>query len=290
MFQGSLVALVTPFKNGKVDCAKMAELVKWHIESGTDAIVPVGTTGESPTVDFEEHEKVIDAVVEAAGGKVPVIPGTGGNSTAEAVRLTMHAKEAGATATLQVCPYYNKPTQEGLYRHFSAIAEEADLPMVLYNIPSRTGISLTPETVARLAKLPQVVAIKEATGSLDQASAILDLCDITILSGDDSLTLPLMSIGAKGVISVVANIVPKDTVKMTHAMLEGDVAEAQAMHRQLFPLCKSMFIETNPIPVKSAMKMLGLLDSDELRLPMCPMSDANRQCLRQALVNYGLLK
>ncbi|MDP6380080.1 MAG: 4-hydroxy-tetrahydrodipicolinate synthase [Phycisphaerae bacterium] len=290
MFQGSLVALVTPMKGGQIDYKKMAELVKWHIEEGTDGIVPIGTTGESPTVDFEEHEKVIDTVIDAAGGKVPVIPGTGGNSTAEAIRLTKHAREAGATATLQVCPYYNKPTQEGLYRHFAAIAEEADLPMVLYNIPGRTGISLTPETVARLAKLPQVVAIKEATGSLDQASAILSLCDLTILSGDDSLTLPLMSIGARGVVSVAANIVPGDVARMTHAFLDGDAAAAQAMHRKLFPLCRAMFVETNPIPVKAAMKMLGLLESEELRLPMCAISDAARPVVRKALADYGLLK
>jgi len=289
MFTGMLVALVTPFKNGRVDYAAIERLVDWHVEQGTDGLVPVGTTGESPTVDVEEHERIIRTVVERAAGRIPVIAGTGANATAEAIHLTRYAKEAGADGSLQVCPYYNKPTQEGLYRHFAAIAEAVDLPMVLYNIPGRTGVSLSPATIARLARLPQVVGVKEATGSMDQASEILSLCDLVVLSGDDSLTLPLMAVGARGVISVVGNLVPKDMKRLTDAMLAGDVATAQEAHRRLFPLCRAMFIETNPIPVKTAMKMAGLLESDEKRLPMTDLAPEHVDALREALEAYGLL-
>ena len=289
MFTGMLVALVTPFKNGQVDYAAIERLVDWHVEQGTDGLAPVGTTGESPTVDVEEHERIIRTVVERAAGRIPVIAGTGANATAEAIHLTRYAKEAGADGSLQVCPYYNKPTQEGLYRHFAAIAEAVDLPMVLYNIPGRTGVSLGPGTIARLARLPQVVGVKEATGSIDQASEILSLCDLVVLSGDDSLTLPLMAVGAQGVISVVGNLVPKDMKRLTDAMLTGDVATAREAHRRLFPLCRAMFIETNPIPVKTAMKMVGLLESDEKRLPMTDLSAEHAEALREALEAYGLL-
>ena len=289
MFTGMLVALVTPFKNGQVDYAAIERLVDWHVEQGTDGLAPVGTTGESPTVDVEEHERIIRTVVERAAGRIPVIAGTGANATAEAIHLTRYAKEAGADGSLQVCPYYNKPTQEGLYRHFAAIAEAVDLPMVLYNIPGRTGVSLSPGTIARLARLPQVVGVKEATGSIDQASEILSLCDLVVLSGDDSLTLPLMAVGAQGVISVVGNLVPKDMKRLTDAMLTGDVATAREAHRRLFPLCRAMFIETNPIPVKTAMKMVGLLESDEKRLPMTDLSAEHAEALREALEAYGLL-
>ena len=289
MFTGMLVALVTPFKNGQVDYAAIERLVDWHVEQGTDGLAPVGTTGESPTVDVEEHERIIRTVVERAAGRIPVIAGTGANATAEAIHLTRYAKEAGADGSLQVCPYYNKPTQEGLYRHFAAIAEAVDLPMVLYNIPGRTGVSLSPGTIARLARLPQVVGVKEATGSIDQASEILSLCDLVVLSGDDSLTLPLMAVGAQGVISVVGNLVPKDMKRLTDAMLTGDVATAREAHRRLFPLCRAMFIETNPIPVKAAMKMVGLLESDEKRLPMTDLSAEHAEALREALEAYGLL-
>lgn len=289
MFKGTLVALVTPFSGGKVDYAAIERLVDWHIEQGTDGLVPVGTTGESPTVDVEEHKKIIETVVKGAGGRIPVVAGTGGNATAEAIELTKFAKAVGADASLQVCPYYNKPTQEGLHAHFAEIAGKCDLPMVLYNIPSRTGISMTPETVARLAELPQVVAIKEATGSMDQASEILARCDITVLSGDDSLTLPLMALGARGVISVVANLVPKDVKAITDAMPAGDVARAREAHRKLFPLCRAMFVETNPIPVKTAMKWMGLVESDEKRLPLTDLSPAAAETLRQAMKDYGLL-
>jgi 4-hydroxy-tetrahydrodipicolinate synthase len=289
MFSGSMVALVTPFKNGRVDYAGLERLVDWQIEQGTDGLAPVGTTGESPTVDVEEHEKIIETVVKRAAGRTPVIAGAGANATAEAIVLTKFAKDVGANATLQVVPYYNKPTQEGLYRHFAAIAEAVDLPMVLYNIPPRCVVNMTPETIARLARLPQVVAVKEATGSMDQASEIMSRCDITVLSGDDSLTLPLMALGAKGVISVVANIVPKDVKRLTDAMLAGNVAAAQAAHRRLFALCRAMFIETNPIPIKTAMKWVGLIDSDEKRLPLCDLSAANAETLRRAMKDYGLL-
>lgn len=289
MFTGMLVALVTPFKNGQVDYAAIERLVDWHVEQGTDGLVPVGTTGESPTVDIAEHQKIVKTVVERSAGRIPVVAGTGGNATAEAIHLTRYAKDVGADGSLQVCPYYNKPTQEGLYRHFAAIAEAVDLPMVLYNIPGRTGVSLAPATIARLAQLPQVVAVKEATGSMDQASEILAQCDLVVLSGDDSLTLPLMAVGAQGVISVVGNLVPKDMKRLTDAMLAGDVATAQEAHRRLFPLCRAMFIETNPIPVKTAMKMAGLLESDEKRLPMTDLTPEHASALKEALEAYGLL-
>jgi len=289
MLKGTLVALVTPFSDGQVDLAALERLVDWHLEQGTDGLVPVGTTGESPTVDMGEHKKVIETVVQRAGGKVPVVAGTGGNATAEAIELTRFAKEVGADASLQVCPYYNKPTQEGLYRHFAAIAEACDLPLVLYNIPGRTGISMTPETVARLAELEQVVAIKEATGSMDQTSEILSRCDLTVLSGDDSLTLPLMAIGARGVISVVANLVPQDMKRLTDAMLAGDVETARSAHRRLYPLCRAMFVETNPIPIKTAMKWAGLLPSDEKRLPLTDLAPASADTLRLVMTEYGLL-
>ena len=289
MFTGTLVALVTPFKGGEVDYAGIERLVDWHVDQGTDGLVPVGTTGESPTVNVAEHEKIIETVVRRAAGRVPVVAGTGGNATAEAIELTQFAKDAGADASLQVCPYYNKPTQEGLYRHFATIAEAVDLPMILYNIPGRTSVSMTPETVARLAGLDQVVGIKEATGSMDQASEILARCDLVVLSGDDSLTLPLMALGAEGVISVVANLVPQDVKRLTDAMLAGNVAAARQAHRRLFPLCRALFVETNPIPVKTAMKWAGLVESDEKRLPLTDLAPAAAETLRQAMADYGLL-
>ena len=289
MFTGAMVALVTPFQEGEIDFETLDELIEFQIENGIDAIVPVGTTGESPTLSFDEHKHVIERVVKGAGGSVPVIAGAGSNSTAEAIELTGYAKKIGADASLQVCPYYNKPTQEGFYQHFKAIAEEVDLPMVLYNIPGRCGAGLTPETIARLSELDNVVAIKEATGSLDQASEIAMRCDLTILSGDDSLTLPLASVGGKGVISVVANIVPADVVAMTDLILEGDLVKARQWHRKLFALSKNMLtLATNPIPLKSAMAMLDMC-SDELRLPMTPLADSQKAALKQTLADYGLL-
>src|SRR5882672_3246699 len=225
-FAGLTVALVTPFRNGEIDFVELGRLVDWHVEQGTDCLSPVGTTGESPTLDHDEHERVIATVVERAGGRIKVLPGTGSNSTREAIRLTRFAKRAGATGVLMVGPYYNKPTQEGYVRHFTAVAESVDIPIVLYNIPGRTASNMTPETIARLAEIPSIVGVKEATGSLDQASHIASLCDITILSGDDSMTLPLMSIGGRGVVSVVGNIVPRDLKALVSAYNAGNVQEA----------------------------------------------------------------
>jgi 4-hydroxy-tetrahydrodipicolinate synthase len=288
-FAGLTVALITPFKGGNVDYDALGKLVDWHIEQGTDCLAPVGTTGESPTLDHEEHERVIAAVVERGRGRIKVMPGTGSNSTREALRLTKFAKKAGADGALMVGPYYNKPTQDGYYRHFATVAETVDLPIVLYNIPGRTGSNILPETIAKLAKLPMIVGIKEATGSMDQASAIAALCDLTILSGDDSLTLPLLSIGGRGVVSVVGNIIPRDMKSLIAAYEGGKLAEALRWHYKLFPLCRDMLgAATNPIPIKAAMKMLGR-DSGELRLPMCPMDAAGEAQLRQTLQTYGLL-
>ena len=287
MFKGSIVALVTPFAGGKVDEKKLRELVEFHIQAGTDAISPCGTTGESPTLSHEEHKRVIEVVVEQAHKRVLVIAGTGSNSTEEALDLTRHAKKAGANGALIVCPYYNKPTPEGQYRHFEALAK-VGIPIVLYNIPGRTGINMLPETIARLSKLPTIVAIKEAAGSLDQVSQILSLCNITVLSGDDSLTLPMMAIGAKAVVSVAANIVPRDVKEMVEHALQGRWDKARSLHYKLFNLCKALFIETNPIPIKSAMKEMGLING-ELRLPLCPMETRNAVKLHEALLAYGLL-
>jgi 4-hydroxy-tetrahydrodipicolinate synthase len=290
MFTGAMVALITPFQDGEIDYQTLDELINFQLESGIDAIVPVGTTGESPTLSHEEHKQVIKRIVEVVDGQAPVIAGAGSNSTAEAIELTAYAKKVGADATLQVTPYYNKPTQEGFYQHFKAIAEEVDLPMVLYNIPGRCGAGMTPETIARLAEVENIVAIKEATGSLDQASEIAILCDITIISGDDSLTLPLASIGGKGVISVAANIVPADVKAMTDLILEGDLASARQWHNKLFALCKNMLtLATNPIPIKAAMAMLNMAP-EELRLPMTPLEESKRAVLRQTLRDYGLLE
>lgn len=291
LFAGVTVAIITPFQDGAVDWAALGKLVDWHVEQGTDALAPCGTTGESPTLDHDENEKVVAFVCEKAAGRIKIMAGTGSNSTNEAIRMTKAAKKSGATGTLQVGPYYNKPTQEGYYRHFGAIAEACDLPQVIYNIPGRTGSNILPETIARIAdKYPNVVAIKEATGSLDQASQLAALCDLTILSGDDSLTLPLMSIGGKGVVSVVGNIVPKDMLALVRAFAAGKFEEALTWHRKLFPLCRDMLsVATNPIPVKTAVKLLGR-GNGEMRLPMCPMDAAGEAKVRQTLVNYGLLK
>ena len=289
MFTGAMVALITPFQDGEIDFQTLDELVNFQVESGIDAIVPAGTTGESPTLSHEEHKQVIERIVEVVAGQIPVIAGAGSNSTAEAIELATFAKQIGADATLQVTPYYNKPTQEGFYQHFKAIAEEVDLPIVLYNIPGRCGAGMTPETIARLSEIENIVAIKEATGSLDQASEIANLCDITVISGDDSLTLPLASVGAKGVISVAANIVPTDVKAMTDLILEGDLVSARQWHNKLFKLCKNMLtLATNPIPIKAAMAMLNMAP-EELRLPMTPLEETKRAILKQTLKDYGLL-
>src|SRR4051794_3160616 len=288
-FSGVTVALITPLRGGEVDYAALRKLVDWHVEQGTDCLAPVGTTGESPTLDHTEHERIIAAVCERARGRIKIMPGTGSNSTREALRLTKFARQAGADASLQVGPYYNKPTQAGYHRHFAAVAEAVDLPLVLYNIPGRTGSNILPETIARIAQLPTVVAIKEATGSMDQASAIAALCNLTLLSGDDSLTLPLLSIGGRGVVSVVGNIVPRDMKALLAAFEAGERAEALRWHRKLFPLCRDLLgAATNPIPIKTAMRLLGR-DTGELRLPMCPIDAAGETKLRQTLQAYGLL-
>jgi 4-hydroxy-tetrahydrodipicolinate synthase len=289
-FSGVTVALITPFRNGDVDFPALRKLVDWHVEQGTDCLAPVGTTGESPTLDHEEHERAIAAVVETAAGRIKIMPGTGSNSTREAIRLTKFAKRVGADGALMVGPYYNKPTQEGYYRHFAAVAEACDIPVVLYNIPGRTGSNILPETIARLAEIPSIVAVKEATGSLDQASHIASLCNITILSGDDSMTLPLMSIGGRGVVSVVGNIVPRDLKALVGAFDAGKLDEAISWHRKLFMLSRDLLsVATNPIPVKAAMKLLGR-DTGELRLPMCPLDSAGEARIAATLRAYGLLR
>ena len=289
-FAGVSVAMITPFLNGEVDYPSLKKLVDWHIEQGTDCLVPVGTTGEAPTLGHDEHEKVIATVIEHANKRIKVMAGTGSNSTREAVRLTKFAQKTGANGALMVGPYYNKPTQEGYYQHFKAVTEASDLPIVLYNIPGRTGSNILPETICRIGELKSVVAVKEATGSLDQASQIICGSNLTILSGDDSLTLPLMSIGGRGVVSVVGNIVPRDLKALVKAFDDGKIAEAQTWHRKLFPLCRDLLsVATNPIPLKTAMKLLGR-DRGEFRLPMCAVDAAGEAKIKKTLVEYGLLK
>jgi len=290
MFEGAMVALVTPFKKEKVDEKKLAELVEFHIKNGTNGIVPCGTTGESATLSYEEHDRVIEVVIEAVNKKIPVIAGTGSNSTAEALMLTKHAKKAGADASLQVSPYYNKPTQEGLYQHFKAIAEGSDLPMIVYNIASRTGVNIEPETMERISKVKNIVGVKESSGNLEQMARIRYLCGdkFNLISGDDGLTLPVLAIGGTGVISVVNNIVPKDVSDMVAKFKKGDIEGARKLHYKLLPLIRAVFLETNPIPVKTALSLMGMIEPD-LRLPLCSMSEANLEKLKKALKNYGLL-
>ncbi|MGE4357030.1 MAG: 4-hydroxy-tetrahydrodipicolinate synthase [Candidatus Omnitrophota bacterium] len=290
--KGSIVAIVTPFKDGRVDEVNFKKLINFHLEAGTDGIVPCGTTGESATLSFEEHERVIELTIETVKGKIPVIAGTGSNSTSEAIMLTKHAKKAGADASLLVSPYYNRPTQKGLYEHFKAIAEAVDIPIILYNIASRTGVNIEPETIAKLAhNCKNIIGVKEASGSLDQMSRIKSLCppDFLLISGDDSLTLPILAIGGVGVISVVANIVPREVKEMISCFERGEIKKAQQIHYKLLPLIKAMFIETNPIPVKTAMGLLGMCTA-ELRLPLCSMSEENLEKLKKVLKEYGLLK
>lgn len=290
MFKGSIVAIVTPFKNSAVDEEKLRELVEFQIEGGTDAIVPCGTTGESSTLDYEEHDRVIQIVVEQVKKRVPVIAGTGSNSTREAIEMTEHAKQLGADGCLLVTPYYNKPTQEGLYLHYKAVAEAVAIPQILYNVPGRTGVNLLPETVARLSVIKNIVAIKEATGSLQQASEILVLCgdQIDVLSGDDFITFPMMACGAKGVISVLANIMPKAVGDLTDAYFAGDLATARKLHLDTLKISNAMFIESNPVPVKTALGLMGKC-SDEVRLPLAPMSAANKAKLEAIMKEYKLI-
>lgn len=288
MFSGTYTALITPFNtDGSVDFGKIRELVEIQVEAGISGIAPVGTTGESPTLDFQEHSKVVDATVNAARGRIKVIAGTGSNSTAEAMDLTRHAIKSGADATLQVTPYYNKPSQEGLFRHFSAIAD-LGLPTVLYNVPGRTGREISIDTVVRLSAHPNVVAIKEAGGSVERVSAIVQRCKMTVLSGDDSLSLPMIAVGAKGVISVASNIIPKPLVKMISLALDNRFTEARKLHLKYYRLFGDLFIDTNPVPVKAAMAMMGLA-KEVYRLPLCPMSPQLKEQLRDCLKELKLV-
>jgi 4-hydroxy-tetrahydrodipicolinate synthase len=290
MFKGAIVAIVTPFRNGHVDEDKYRELIEFQIENGTDGIVPCGTTGESSTLSHEEHDRVIAIAIDAAKKRVPVIAGTGSNSTEEALRLTRHACEAGADGALMVCPYYNRPTQEGLYQHYKLIAESVPIPIIPYNIPGRTGVNMLPETVARLSKISNVVGIKEASGSIKQMQDVINLCgsDFDVLSGDDFFTLPLLLIGGKGVISVISNIAPADMAGMIDAFEAGDITRARKLHDKMVPMIDALFIETNPVPVKAALHMMGKIDYD-VRLPLYKMSDGNYEKLRKTMVNYGLI-
>lgn len=290
MFSGSCVALVTPWKDGKIDRSKLEELVEFHIERGTNALVPAGTTGESATMSHEEHEEVIEIVIKAAKKRIAVMAGAGSNSTAETVRLTRFAKKAGADAVLLVVPYYNRPTQEGLLAHFRTVVQEVSLPAVVYNIPSRTGTNMLPATIIRLAKeCPAVVGVKESSGNLDQSSEIISALGkkFDVLSGDDALTLPILSVGGKGIISVAANIVPQEMAQLCTSWHKGDIAKAQRLHLKLFPLIKALFVETNPVPIKTAMGLLGLCFPD-VRLPLVPLSDESKAVLVKAMADYGL--
>ena len=290
MFSGSLVAIVTPFRNGKVDERAFGDLIEWQIANGTNGIVPCGTTGESATLTHDEHHRVVRLTVEVAKGRVPVIAGTGSNSTDEAISLTRHAKDAGADGALLITPYYNKPTQEGLYRHYKAVAEAVDMPLVLYNIPGRTGVNMLPATVARLAVMKNIVGIKEGSGLVQQASDIAQTCGdrLTVLSGDDPLTLPMMAVGAKGVITVTANVMPKEMAQLVASFQAGRIDEARRIHFALSALFAALFYETNPIPVKEALGMMGKIEP-ELRLPMCAMSADNRNQLTRVLKEMRLI-
>ena len=292
MFKGSIVAIVTPLKNGKVDEKKYKELIEFQIKNGTAGIVPCGTTGESATLSFAEHERVIEITIKQVRKRVPVIAGTGSNSTEEAIMLTQQAASAGADASLQVSPYYNRPTQRGLYEHFKAIANSVEIPIILYNIASRTGVNIEPETIAKLAHdCKNIIAVKEASGSLEQMSRIKQLCppNFELVAGDDALTLPVLGIGGVGIISVVANVVPRDVANLVSEFEKGNIKKAQSIHYKLLPLIKAMFVETNPIPVKTAMGLLGMCEPD-LRLPLCSMAPENLDRLKKALKEYGLLK
>lgn len=282
-----MVALVTPFRSGKVDKKALKGLLDFHLQAKTDVIIPCGTTGESATMSHEEHREVMEFVVDYVNGRTSVVCGAGSNNTSEALGLVQHAKKIKADGVLVVTPYYNKPTQEGLYRHFSTLAKHVDLPIIMYNVPGRTGVSIVPATVARLAKIPNIAAIKEASGSLDQAEQILDLCDITVLSGDDGLTLPMMTVGARGVISVTANIVPHLVRELVHNALNGLWEEARQIHRELYHLNKILFVETNPIPVKTALGLMKKI-KPEFRLPLCEMGAENKKKLAEVLRKIGV--
>ena len=290
MFYGAIVATVTPFRNGRLDRGALKRLVKFQINSGTDGIVPCGTTGESATLSFDEHERVIDTVIEAADGRVPVIAGTGSNNTKEAVVLTRYAKRAGASAALVITPYYNKPTQDGLVRHFQAVAESADIPIILYNVPGRTGVNMTAQTVARLAEVPNIVGVKEASGNLNQVCDIVRLTPkkFCVLSGDDALFFPMLALGAKGVISVTSNVAPRQMAELYDTYVIGEISRAREIHYQLWPLFNALFIETNPIPAKTALAMMRKIH-EEVRLPLSPMADANRKARAKVLADLRFI-
>jgi 4-hydroxy-tetrahydrodipicolinate synthase len=290
MIKGAIVAIITPFKNGRIDEEGLRNLIEFQIENGTDGIVPCGTTGEAATLSHTEHKKVVEITIDAVQGRVPVIAGTGSNSTSETIELTQHARSAGSDAALVITPYYNKPTQEGLFQHFKAISDACAFPMILYNVPGRTALNMLPATVARLAELDDVIGIKEATGSMQQGADIISLCGdkITVLSGDDFTAFPLLAIGGKGVISVVSNVAPRDMADMVDAFDAGDLKRARTLHYKLWPLNNAMFYETNPIPAKTALALMGKV-SGEFRLPLCPMSEANLERLKKTLKAYGLI-
>ena len=288
IFKGSYVALATPIKNGRVDEKAFRKLIKFHIDNGTDGILPCGCTGEASTLSMDEQKRLIKIAVETSDRRIPVLAGTGSNNTKEAVELTAYAKRVGSDGALIITPYYNKPTPEGQYRHYKEIASKVNIPIMLYNVPSRTGISLLPSTVARLSKIDNIVAIKEAAGSVQQVTDILSLCDITVMSGDDSMTLPFMSVGATGVVSVVANIIPREVHELTQSFLEGNLEKSRKIHYKIMGLCKAMFIETNPIPVKTALSMMGMLE-EQWRLPMCGTGRENKAALKKVLKKYGLV-
>ena len=289
MFKGSIVAIVTPFDNQKIDEAKLAELIEFQIANGTDGIVPCGTTGESATLTHEEHHQVIDCTIKVVDGRIPVIAGTGSNSTAESISLTKHAKAAGADGALLITPYYNRPTQKGLIAHFQAVAEAVDIPMIIYNVPSRTGVNMLPESIAELNNVPQIVGVKEASGSLQQITELITLCPrLNVLSGDDFIVMPVMAVGGKGVISVVANAAPRLMANMVDAFAAGDFLKASQIQRDAFPLCQAMFLETNPIPVKTSLALMGKIKGD-LRLPLVGMSEGNLKKLKEILTKYKLI-
>jgi 4-hydroxy-tetrahydrodipicolinate synthase len=285
MYSGAMTALISPFSNARLDESRLKQQIERQIKGGVSAIVPVGTTGESPTLSFEEHERVIELAVQTSAGRVKVIAGTGANATSEAVELHTFAKKVGADACLSVNPYYNKPSQEGLYRHFMTLSEKVDLPIVLYNIPGRTGITMTAQTVAKLHKNGNFPAIKEATGSCDMASEIMSLCDIAVISGDDSLTLPLMSVGATGVISVLSNLLPAKVSEMVNLFRKGDAVGAAQIHHDVFPLTKSLFLDGNPAGIKHAMMLAGL-DTGELRLPLVEANDATKAVIAEQVKKF----
>jgi 4-hydroxy-tetrahydrodipicolinate synthase len=290
MLKGSMVAIVTPFNDGKVDVKALKGLIDFQIENGTDAIVPCGTTGESATLSYEEHDKVVKTTIEVVDGRVPVIAGTGSNSTSETIMITEEAMKAGADAALLISPYYNKPTQEGLYQHYKSVAEAVDIPLILYNVPGRTSMNMVPETVARLSEIKNIIGIKEASGSIKQMSDVIQLCpdDFIVISGDDFLTFPLLCLGGRGVISVTANIAPRDVASLIDTFEDGDMDEARRLHFKMMPLNNAMFIETSPIPAKTALALMGKI-KEELRLPLTTMARAGRETLKKTLADYGLL-